>query len=229
VRGPLSSLRPDARRELLADLSYLNLREIRSFCDRRAIPYRILVETPDGRTKATTDTDRKPVVLDRIRRYLATGEVPEATRLPARIVREGRPPAALRPSDRIYYRWYNKTYGSVMGLLRDLTGGRFEDGALARVLIMEYWTDGTAPTFREFADAWVSAKDEPRLLLSADYAFLSDLQRGRAGPEWKSVRASKARRVLATLGRIAPETTKRSRGRVGAFSPGGETRQTRQA
>jgi hypothetical protein len=203
MQGVLSSLGPVEQRELLDGLHYLNLREIRSFCDRRSIPYRILVATPDGRTKPTRDTDRKPVILDRIRHWLRTGEVPDATCLPARIVRRDGPPTALRPTDRLYYRWYNKTYGPVMGLLKDLTGGRFENGALARVLIMEFWSAGQAPTFEEFANAWVAAKQEPRSLLSADYAFLTDLRRGQAGPDWTSMRARKAGRVLAVLDELA--------------------------
>jgi hypothetical protein len=197
--GVLSSLGPVARRELLDDLNYLNLREIRSVCDRHSIPYRVLVETPDGGRRPTRDTDRKPVVLGRIRHWLATGEVLDATCLPARIVRQDGPPSGLRPTDRLYYRWYNKTYGSVMGLLKDLTGGRFENGALARVLIMEIWSRGEAPTFAEFADAWVAAKQEPRSLLSAEYAFLTDLRRGQAGPDWTSMRDQRAGRALAVL------------------------------
>jgi hypothetical protein len=201
--GVLSSLGPVEQRELLDGLNYLNLREIRSFCDRHSIPYRILVATRDGGTRPTRDTDRKPVILDRIRHWLRTGAVLDATCLPARIVRRDGPPTALRPTDRLYYRWYNKTYGPVMGLLKDLTGGRFENGALARVLIMEFWSAGQAPTFAEFADAWVAAKQEPRPLLSADYAFLTDVRRGQAGPDWTSMRAQKAERVLAVLDELA--------------------------
>ena len=58
-------------------------------------------------------------------------------------------------------------------------------------------------TFAEFADAWVSAKAASRQLLSAEYAFLTDLRRGQAGPDWKSTRNLKAERVLATLEKIA--------------------------
>jgi hypothetical protein len=204
MSGPLSQLDPADQRELLDDLNYLNLQEIRSFCDRHAIPYRIVVERTDGRTKPTRDTDRKPAILHRIRHYLATGERLEATCLPARVVREDGPPARPRPTDRLYYRWYSKAHGPVIALLKDLTGGRFENGALARVLIMEFWTGGQAPTFVEFADAWLSAKDRSRQLLSADYAFLTDLRGGRAGPDWKAMRRRKAERVLDTLAAIAP-------------------------
>jgi Raf kinase inhibitor-like YbhB/YbcL family protein len=60
-----------------------------------------------------------------------------------------------------------------MGIFAELTGGRFRIGALARVLIMA-WTTGLAPTFEEFARAWIAAKAEPRDLLSTEYAYLTD-------------------------------------------------------
>jgi hypothetical protein len=194
MTGLLAGLEAERREELLDDLNYLNLQEIRALCDRFAIPYRITAGN-----KVTQDTDRKPVILHRVRHFLMTGEVLGATRLPADIVRPGGPPAALRASDRLYYRWYNKAYEPVMRLLGELTGGRFRDGALARVLIMESWSSGRAPTLREFADAWVAATDEPRRLLSGEYAFLTDLQRGAAGPDWKLRRARRAGRFLSTI------------------------------
>jgi hypothetical protein len=199
MSSPLSHLPAGRRQELLDDLSYLNLGEIRALCRRHGIPYRILAETPEGETKATKDVDRKPVVLARVRHYLTTGEVLPPTRLPARVVREGPPPSKLLPTDRLYYRWYSKAYPSVMRVLEELTRGRFRNGALARVLIMEFWTRGEAPTLADFAAAWVAASDGRRDLLAPEYAFLTDLRDGEAGPDWKSMRNRKAQAVLAAL------------------------------
>lgn len=33
-----------------------------------------MAEYPNGKVKATKDTDRKPIVLARVRRYLTTGQ-----------------------------------------------------------------------------------------------------------------------------------------------------------
>jgi hypothetical protein len=76
------------QRELLDDLNYLNLQEIRCFCKEHSIPYTIHVETPSGESRRTPDTDRKSVVLGRIRHYLKTGKVPNATVFAAAIVRQ---------------------------------------------------------------------------------------------------------------------------------------------
>ena len=69
----LSQLTKGEQARLLEELNYMNLDEIRGFCSARRIPYKIMAEYPNGKVKATKDTDRKPVVLARVRRYLTTG------------------------------------------------------------------------------------------------------------------------------------------------------------
>jgi len=200
----LSQLEPKERARLLEDLNYLNLQEIRSFCTPRGIPYRIVAEQEDGKLAATKDTDRKPVVLARLRHFLTTGEPGEATRISARIVRKDAPPASPNAGDRLYYRWYAKEHGGVLSKLRELTDGVFSDGAVARVLAMEFWTRGEAPTLAQFAEAWVKAKSDEHKLLTPEYAYLTDLQRNQAGSDWKQVRIARARSALETLERIGP-------------------------
>ncbi len=199
----LSRLTASARARLLEDLNYMNLEEIRGFCKKHGIPYRIMAESADGTVKATKDTDRKPIVLARVRRYLKTGQVGQPTRIPARIVREERPPRRPGLRDRLYYRWYAKEFEGVMRLLRDLTAGRFKDGAVARVVAMEFWTRGVAPTFEEFARSWTKARAEQHRLLTPEYAYLTDLKHHRAGSEWKALRKAKARSALKTLATVA--------------------------
>jgi len=200
----LSQLTTRERTRLLEELNYMNLEEIRSFCCARGIPYRIVAEHADGTVRATKDTDRKPIVLARIRRYLTTGRVGRPTRIAAQVVRDENPPARLGTHDRLYYRWYAKEFEGVMRVLRDLTDGRFRDGAVARVLAMEFWTRGEAPTLEEFARSWTKAKAEERQLITPEYAYLTDLKNRRADGEWKALRAAKAKSVLKTLARIAP-------------------------
>ena len=71
----LSQLTKIEQARLLEELNYMNLEEIRGFCSEHGIPYRIVAQYPNGKVKATKDTDRKPIVLARVRRYLTTGEV----------------------------------------------------------------------------------------------------------------------------------------------------------
>jgi hypothetical protein len=201
----LSQLAPEERARLLEDLNYLNLQEIRSFCTPRGIPYRIVAEQQDGKLTATKDIDRKPVVLERVRHFLTTGDTGEATRISASIIRKDAPPSAPNAGDRLYYRWYAREHREVLSKLRELTNGVFSDGAVARVLAMEFWTRGEAPTLGQFADAWVKAKAEEHKLLTPEYAYLTDLQQNRAGSDWKQVRNARAQSALQTLERICPK------------------------
>lgn len=207
----LSSLNVAERRELFENLNYLNVSEYRAFCDAHSIPYRIYVETPAGRRSAG-DVDRKTVVLDRVRQFLKTGEVLEPTCFRARVVRLEGPPKRLTPADRLYYGYYEKKNPVVLGVLAKATGGRYKNGSIARVLMREFWTRGEAPTFAEFGKAWLRAKQEyagP----SPEYAFLTDLQRGKAGKDWKAERTRRAKIALRLLkkagfaSRPTPRTT----------------------
>src|SRR5215207_7974946 len=100
----LSQISKNEQARLLEGLNYMNLEEIRGFCSKRGIPYRIMAEYPDGKIKATVDTDRKPIVLARVRRYLMACQAGQPTLIPAKIVQEKNPPARLGPRDRLYYR-----------------------------------------------------------------------------------------------------------------------------
>ena len=198
--NPLSKFTKGERTRLLEELNYLNLAEIRGFCSARGIPYKILAEHPSGKVMITKDTDRKPIVLARIRDYLATGKVGPPTCIPAKIVRDDPPPARPGPQDRLYYRWYAKEHIGILRSLRELTAGRFRDGAVARVLVMEFWMLGKAPRLADFARAWTNANRDS--LLTAEYAYLTDLQRKQAGTDWKKRRTAKAKSALQTLARI---------------------------
>ena len=200
----LSQLTKSERARLLEELNYMNLEEIRGFCSERGIPYRIVAESSNGKVKATKDTDRKADRAGPCPPLSHDGQVGRPTCIPARIVREENPPARLGPRDRLYYRWYAKEFEGVLRLLRDLTGGRFKDGAVARVLAMEFWTRGEAPTFEEFARSWTKAKAEEHRLLTPEYAYLTDLKHQRADGDWKDLRKAKAKSALETLARIAP-------------------------
>ena len=200
----LSQLTKGEQTQLLEELNYMNLEEIHGFCSGHGIPFKVMAEHSDGKVRATKDTDRKPIVLARVRRYLMTGDVGQPTRIPMKIVREEGPPARPGPNDRLDHRWYAREQKGVIRLLRELTDGRFQNGAVVRVLAMQFWTRGEAPTFEEFARSWTKAKTEEHRLLTPDYAYLTDLKHQRADSDWKVLRDVKAKSALKFLARIAP-------------------------
>jgi hypothetical protein len=202
MAGLISHLTKDERRELLVDLNYLNMGEIKSFCKKHEIPYVIAVEMRDGKRRPSGEYDRKGVMLERVRHFLKTGVIQEATCF--RAAADCFDPISRKPAagDRLFYGHYNKINRAMIGLLKELTGGEFEDGAIARILARDFWASGAAPTFKEFAAAWRKAREE-HSRPNPEWAFLSDRADKKAGTNWKKLRVEKAARVLKTLGQIS--------------------------
>jgi hypothetical protein len=197
----ISKLPKDEQKELLDDLNYLNSEEIRSFCKRHSIPYRIAIETKNGDRRTTKDVDRKGVMLRRIRHFLQTGVILEETWFRANIVCFDPLPENLTVDDRLFYGQYDKTNRKLIALLKSLTKGQFENGAVARILARDFWSDGKAPTLGEYASAWIHASRE-HTGPNPEWAFLSDRASKVAVSDWKKLRADKASRVIKTLNQI---------------------------
>jgi hypothetical protein len=196
-----SKLSKGEQQELLDDLNYLNISEIKSFCSRHSIPYRIAIETEDGGRRTTKDDDRKGVILHRVRHFLRTGMILEETRFQAAVVSFDRLPDNITADNRLFYGQYDKTNRTMIALLKSLTDGQFENGAIARILARDFWASGKAPTFREYASAWIHASRE-HLRPNPEWAFLSDRARKVAVPDWKRLRKRKASIVLKLLNQI---------------------------
>jgi len=201
VPAPISTLPRNQQQELSDDLNYLNTAEIKSFCKRHAIPYTIAIETPDGGSRKTRDDDRKGVMLNRVRHFLQTGVVLPETRFPAAVVCFDPLPKNLTANHRLFYGQYDKANRAMIALLKNLTGGQFKNGAIARILARSFWSSGKAPTFQEFASAWIEASSE-HTRPNPEWAFLSDRASQGAIPDWKKLRAAKAAKVIKLLRRI---------------------------
>ena len=194
----ISKLSSTGQRNLLDDLNYLNTAEIKALCKKYRIPYTIAIENTDGTRRRTSDHDRKGVMLKRIRHFLQTGEILEATCFPNAVVSFRLVPQKLAAEDRLFYGQYDKSNPSMIALLKDLTNGKFKDGAIARILAREFWASGKAPTFLEFAVAWLKATGEHKRP-NPEWAFLSDRHDKKAVANWKTLRAQKAKLVLKTI------------------------------
>ena len=197
----ISKLPKGERQALLDDLNYLNISEIKSFCKRHAIPYRIAIETKDGRRTLTRDDDRKGVVLNRVRHFLLTGAILSETCFPAAVVCSDPVSDDIAADDRLFYGQYDKTNRTMITLLKALTDGEFKNGAIARMRARDFWSRGKAPTFREYASAWIDASRE-HLRPNPEWAFLSDRANKVVVRDWARLRKQKASRVMKVLDRI---------------------------
>ena len=199
---PFSKLTKTERTRVRQEIYYLNSGEIKTICDKHRIPYRILIEKPDGGTRSTGEKDRQKITIKRLLHYFETGETLAATAFKEEIVRPDGLPKEFGPEDRLYYGCYDKKNPKLIELLRSLTNGKYKNGAVARILMREFWAKGQAPTLREFAKAWLKAREDYSLKKHPEAAYLTDLSRGNAGSDWKSVRKEKAGEILKILDKI---------------------------
>jgi hypothetical protein len=202
VKAPIEELSPVESKQLTEAIYYLNMAELRRFCKAHAIPFKIHAERSDGRVVATRDADRKGVVIDRILHFLSTGTIKPETTFRRSVIsaqRSDRPPAE---SDHVLYGRYRNHDPAILKLMRRLTAGKFEFGAIAQEVLRGCWSRNEAPTYREFARLWEKAAAE-HCRPNPEWAFLSDLAQGNAGRDWKKMRAQKAATVIAILKKIA--------------------------
>ena len=198
MQSPISHLSEREQLELLEDLNYLNMAEIKAFSHKHAIPYSIWIETKKGGRRKTREDDRKGVILNRIRHYLRTGTVMDATCFPASVVCFDDLPEKIKPTDRLFYGQYDKKSSAMLALLKELTDAKFKNGAIARILAREYWSKGIAPTFREYAREWLRANENHKRP-NPEWAFLSDRTDRKDTSNWKQLRMMKAKHVLSIL------------------------------
>src|SRR5262249_10318242 len=136
--APISRILKNQRQQLLDDLNYLNAAEIKKFCRRHAIPYTIVMQTKGGRRK-TQEDDRKGVMLGRVRHFLKTGAILKQTCPPAEVICLAPLRQEIGAPSRLHYGQYDKRNRNITALLKDLTAGHYRDGAIARILMQEFW------------------------------------------------------------------------------------------
>ncbi|HXN85509.1 MAG TPA: hypothetical protein VN867_05530 [Candidatus Binataceae bacterium] len=201
----LSALSDNEKAELLHDIYYLNMRELREFCDANEIPYWIHFEADDGRAIKSRDADRKGIVIDRVLHFLNTSIVKPRTLFPKSVVSMKPNARAPTETDRILYGQYKNRDSRTLELLKNLTDGKFEVGAIAQEVIRDSWTRKHAPTYREFAQLWMRASIDHNTP-NPEWAYLSDLAKGTADSNWKKLREKKAGAVILLLRKITAQS-----------------------
>jgi hypothetical protein len=179
------------------DLNYLNMQEIRSYCDTVGISYKIHYYK-DGKVRVSGEIDRKAIILDRVRVFIKTGKIVSATHYPIKVTSFSPLSTKLDASDRVFYGQYKTTHKNILALMKLLTKGQFKFGAISQEVIRDFWREGIAPTYSQFARAWLKA-NEAHVEPKAEWAYLTDLAKGMERSEWKEYRKKKASQVLKYL------------------------------
>ena len=180
-------------------MNYLNIKEYQGFCDKHKIPYHIHILV-DGQLKKTSEKDRKSIVLARMRKFVASGKIEGPTVFAENVVSFIKL-TNIAPTTKLHFGQYDKNNTQFLKVMKSLTGGKFKDGAIARILIREFWTDGNAPTLREYAKAWL-VSEVGYLENHPEAAYLTDRRANGPDADWKALRIKKAKSVLAVLNKL---------------------------
>jgi len=146
LKSPTDGLSPAQRKRLAEDIYYLNITELRRFCEAHVIPYMIYLERPDGRIVQTRDADRKGVVIERILQFLRTGMIPPKTIFRKSAIATQRADNPPTESDRVLYHRFRNHDPEILELMKRLTAEKFEFGAVAQEVLCACWSRNEAPT-----------------------------------------------------------------------------------
>lgn len=185
------------------DLNYLNMQEIKAFCDKTCIPYKIHYYR-DDKLRMSGEIDRKAIILDRIRAFVETRKVVSPTIYTSKVSCFDPLASKLTPSDYVFYGQYKTTHKNILALMKSLTDGKFKFGAISQEVIRDFWREGKAPSYQQFAIAWLKA-EEAHVEPKPEWAYLTDLAAGMDRSEWKEHRKKKANAVLTVLRNLSNE------------------------
>lgn len=188
-----------AQIELFHNINYMNMDELKIFCNDIGIPYKIHIEASTGKLKKTSEIDRKGVIIKCIKFYVKTEKINKPTVFPNTVVSStNKLPASLQNHHHVLYGEYKNLNKKILSLMKQLTNNEFEFGAIAQEVIRACWTKGIAPTYSEFAKLWLSAKNTHNKP-NPEWAFLTDRHKGNADSNWKKIRVEKANKAINLL------------------------------
>ncbi len=154
----------------------------------------------------TKEDDRKGVILERIRHFLKTGAILKETIFPSTVVCFDLLPKELTANHRLFYGQYDKTNPAMIALLKALTDGLFENGAIARIVARDFWSRGKTPTFREYAATWLRAVRQ-HTKPNPEWTFFSDRASKLEMRDSRKFRAEKASKLMKVLDQMTGKTS----------------------
>lgn len=187
------------KNKLFDCINYMNMSELKEFCNCIGIPYKICVENAERKLQKTSELDRKGIVIARIKAYAKTGKISRPTIFSLAVLSpSNKLPALLKSDHLVLYGEYKNGNDKILKLMQQLTKGEFAFGAIAQEIIRSCWTRGKAPTYAKFAKLWLTAK-KLHTQPNPEWAFLADKHHGDADLDWKKIRIKKAKNAIKIL------------------------------
>lgn len=189
------------KEKIFLDMNYLNMQELKKFCNQYHIPYFIYVKTTNGTLKKTNVLERKGMILTKIKKFITTKKIPKPTVFPKNVVTEKELPKNLTAKDLVLYGQYKNGDEQILKLIKQLTDGQFKFGAIAQEVTRDFWSRGKEVNYEQFAKLWLKALAEHKKP-NEEWAFLVDRHKGLDIKNWKELRNKKANEVMKVLNKI---------------------------
>lgn len=192
---PLSKKQQEA---LFIALDYMNMGEIKAFCNKHQISL----------------AGKKGLIITRIKHFLLTGELLQPKPMPIISKAQAGKNYPLKTSTLILHGAYKNDLKTRL-FFKKLIGKHFHFTAAGQDWIQQRWDNGKPPTYAEFAQAW-QKEYERRTKTEAnprkEWAYLNFMLRyQKANPHasrtqmtaaWKKTRQEQADKAKAILNRI---------------------------
>jgi hypothetical protein len=194
----LKNISKEWQNELFDSLYYMNISELKNFCNTRNIPF----------------VGKKGSIIKRIKHYLLTGKILHPKKMPS--ISKAKPNTSylLKPETRILHGSYKNDL-KTRKFFQTLIGKHFHFTAFGQDWIMTRWMQGKPPTYAQFVKMW-QQEYKRRQNIDAkprqEWAYLNFMQRfTKENPNasrkamtvaWKKTRAERVETVLIFLNDI---------------------------
>lgn len=193
----IKNLNQNQRKVLWKYINYLNLEEIKIFCKMHEIPYKILYRT-DDKIKVTGLTDRKKIILSRMKSYLTTNKISKPTILPEKIINFDPLPTNLKSNNYVYFGQYKNGNKKILDLIKKLTDNKFKFGSKSQEILLHIFSKGEKITYKTFAKLWVKLNYSS--IEHSEWAYLKDKKNNCLNlKDWKNKRNKISKEVRKIL------------------------------
>jgi hypothetical protein len=138
--------------KILDSLVFLNMKELKTICDKFNIFYNIFIEH-NNNVKKTNEVDHKETIINNITFYLKKNKIPKKTLYKRKIINYEKI-NNIKKDDKIYYGQYKTTNKNILKLLKELTDNKFKFGAISQKIIRKLWKNNELITYEDFANLW---------------------------------------------------------------------------
>jgi hypothetical protein len=177
---------------------YLNLVELKTICDILKIPIYIF-EEQNNEIIETRIKDVKINIIKNILRRLHRKKI-KRTIIPQKVINR-KPIRNLTQNSKIYYGQFKSTDNNILKLMKKLTNNEYKNGAIAFIILRNLWSNGILIDYKKFANLWLK-ENEKHKKPNIEWAYLTDLNKGRNLHNWKKYRTKIASRLMKIFDKI---------------------------